>query len=804
MRTPDAHGVRGHPELLDGLTASATLRFADARRPWRPAAPAPGQPDLGRALLDCYACALHVLWAYQHAWADEGFLATARLPESGGRLLELVGCRPRPALAATGLQHFRLKDGTATTIPPGFAVAAPAGGGAPAATYETLRPLHASAALNELRPFLPPGPAPVPTVGAIADLLALLGEDVRVPPTAELLGSSSVADQLGGRLDGAAAHSQRAAARARAKALQLAAVARDLADTGAREACPEMFETLCAELCRQAQAVTADPSRVPAPRSESAELVIGQLARLRRRLPEAVAALESALARGDGEADEAWSFRLDALAAFLDAFAGSVLQSARDDVVRLRGPRALADLDAALGQGQAPAAGTAAPGADTLYLFPRIDPTVGPVTQAGLLRPGDWLVLAEDLGEPGPTGTPVTRRRAREAVQVLRAGDEVPPGRREPMTRIVFAPPVRGRYDLATTVLLGNVVEISHGRSVVEELPGDALGARRLAEGPLTWLRDRSAPEGRTPAVTLQVADLQWSAVPDLLDSDAGSRVFAVDAVDAADGGALVRTGDGVEGAVPPPRARVRLGYRVGAGPDGNRASGAITELVGANPALAATRNPLEVTGGSAAEMPATPGGHALDRAVSEADVASLALTFGGVLRVAVFRDPVRRRRHLTVVVSGPGGAAISGDGHRELAAFLLARLPPGTTLDTRDRTLVGIRAQLVVGVAAGADPLAVVNEVTGRLGADPVHGSGLLHPDRAELGRDVHLSDLYGALAGVPGAATVLVRALHRAETASERRSRIAVAPAELALWAPETGNGPALDVQWEPAVDR
>ena len=102
MRTPDTHRVRAHPHLLDGLTAAATVHFADAQRPWRPAAPAPGQPDLGRGLLDCFACALHVLWAYQQAWADEGFLGTARLPDSAGRLLELVGHHPRPALAATG------------------------------------------------------------------------------------------------------------------------------------------------------------------------------------------------------------------------------------------------------------------------------------------------------------------------------------------------------------------------------------------------------------------------------------------------------------------------------------------------------------------------------------------------------------------------------------------------------------------------------------------------------------------------------------------------------------------------------
>ena len=78
-----------------------------------------GITDHGRGLLDATALALHVLWTYQGAWADEGALANARLPASVWRLLALVGYHPDPGTGAFGLQHLRAKDGVTAVLPPG-------------------------------------------------------------------------------------------------------------------------------------------------------------------------------------------------------------------------------------------------------------------------------------------------------------------------------------------------------------------------------------------------------------------------------------------------------------------------------------------------------------------------------------------------------------------------------------------------------------------------------------------------------------------------------------------------------------
>jgi hypothetical protein len=240
-----------------------------------------------------------------------------------------------------------------------------------------------------------------------------------------------------------------------------------------------------------------------------------------------------------------------------------------------------------------------------------------------------------------------------------------------------------------------------------------------------------------------------------------------------------------------------------------------VRTLAGPAPAVAETFNPLPLSGGVAAE-PADvsadrgrSGLHALDRAVSIADVVSLAAGFGGVQDVAVVRDARRRRDHVTVVVVALGGGVLGDADRGRLREFLVARMPPGAGITVVDRGTVPVRARLVARVDPGADPIAVVRAVRLRLGADlddpdPAVPAGLLHPDRLRLGRPVHLSDLYGALAGVEHLASVFVELLHRAGDRPVRRDRIEVPPTAVAAWAqPEPGAEP-VDVVWEEAGPR
>ncbi|MCB9947528.1 MAG: baseplate J/gp47 family protein [Rhodospirillaceae bacterium] len=821
--TPADHRPQSHGALLSDMTHAARARFLGAERPWDPVRGAdPLAADLGRGLLDCYALALHVLWTYQAIWADEGFLATARLPQSVNRLLALIGFRPHPGIAAAGLQHFRVKARSATTLPPGFRVKAEAEGDKGEAVFETLRAARLDARLNEMRPFLPPAPAaPVDTTGAIALSAELSGVEIAVPTPGDSLGQGPFVDQLGNRLGAgrAGALASRNAQRARQKALQLADTARLLKDAGAADACPATFAQLCEELCAaQSLANEVPVESAPGPLSESQSLLLGQLAKLDARQPDAVVALQDALARQAGESDTDWSRRLDQMASFLDALVSGLLQEARDTVVRLRGSRALFRLDAELGDPAAPSAvlaedrGVAPPGTDTLYLMPIAgDGETGPATQTALLHPGDWVVVAEDVETVAANGDRTVVRRYREAARIVRLRDEIPAGRREPMTRITVRPALQRRYQLSRTVIVGNIVEISHGETVREaaaRLSGDRRTIRP-AQDPLTWLADPRAPEGRAPQVAMQVAGQPWLLVDDLRGQAGTAAAFAAE-VD-AEGRPQLRVGDGVEGAALPAEAAVALQYRVGLGRDGNRDGGSIAKLVAADPAVAETTNPLAITGGvepealDDARRTASAGIHTLDRAVSVADIRSLALTFGGVRRAAVFRDPVRRREHLSVVVSGQAGAALADDDRARLRAYLAARVAPGISLTVDNRVPVPLRLQLRLHVTPGADPLAVIRAARQRLGVDTAAGEppGLLDPDRVELGRDVQLSDIYGALAGLDDLETAFVELFCRTDGPPARNDRVAIAARELPAWAAPSPEIDPIDIRWEEAKD-
>src|SRR5262249_9127032 len=146
------------------------------------------------------------------------------------------------------------------------------------------------------------------------------------------------------------------------------------------------------------------------------------------RYKDAVDALQEALAPCEGETRKQYARRLDRMVTFLDSLIGVLLQEARDQLVLLHGSGALDRLDRAFGPGRTSVGGGAAAGTDALYLMPVIGKDGVKVSPP--VRPGDWLVLAEDLSTVAPDGKETKQRIYREAVRVIRLRRQVPRGER--------------------------------------------------------------------------------------------------------------------------------------------------------------------------------------------------------------------------------------------------------------------------------------------------------------------------------------------------------------------------------------
>ncbi len=833
MKLPAHHRSRSHSQLVSQMTEAAAKAFAHKALPWDPTRELVGaDSDQGRAALDCYALAAHVLWTYQEAWGREAFLPTAARPLSRTLLLGQIGYRATPAIAAIGLQHLQCKAGTSGTLPRGFRVQSqPGDAGQPPQLFETLRATHISARLNALVPFLPGDAATKSTAGAITAVrntggAAGSGDDAdstSETPVVGALGAEPSGAQLVNTLESrleagrAGTLAQRKAARARQKALRLADLMSDLKAQEV-DTCGDMLASVCQELCEahaQAEALVDDVA--PGPLSESQELLLGLLTRLGRLSPDALMALEQALRRCDDEDLDAWARRLDQLLVFLDALLVGVIQESREQVVLLHGPQALSRLEAKLLPDAAHERyrnlGVAPPGTDALYILPQqVDTEGAPQTVTELIAPGDWLVLAEEVEHVLPNGDVTRERRDREAVRVVRVREDTPSTDAETMTRITFEPPLRRRYDLNRTVVVGNVAEVSHGKTIdqITELSAGE-SSFELAERPLCWLPDALAPDGRRPEVELWVQDRKWERVDDLRWASTDAPVYALEPT--TDGGARIRFATSISHQGQAALSPVRIRYRVGAGALGNQLAGTVTSLVSAHPAVAETSNPLDFGGGADAQSldlamrKAKAGIHALDRAISLSDAESLALSHPGVHRARVTRDVAGGREHVRVVLAGANGRAFNAEELSAVRSFLVARMPSLMRVSVVNRTLVPIRVEVLLRVSERGQPLDIIlgaREALGAPSGTAVAERGLLAPGNVELGQDVLISDVYRALEGIEGLDSVFVERLYRADSASSRSHRIEVAVDEFPIFAAREPGVEAVNIRWERAYDR
>jgi predicted phage baseplate assembly protein len=323
---------------------------------------------------------------------------------------------------------------------------------------------------------------------------------------------------------------------------------------------------------------------------------------------------------------------------------------------------------------------------------------------------------------------------------------------------------IRVTTDAAVTLtlpvrLLGNLIDVTEGKTVAGELLGDgdptAAGQTfTLQKSPLTYLAG-SDPSFPTSTLTVTVDAVAWTEVKSFYGQGPTAQVYVTR--QDADRKTHVLFGDGVSGArLPRGAGNVRASYRFGSGLPAP-AAGSIATILKPVPGLASVRNPVGVSGADDPTPPSKIRRYAprtvltFGRAVSAADYEAIAANAPSVTRARAYYswDGQRQRATVVVYVGDDRGAAdaaqLAIDSARD------PNLPAKLVLATP------IQLDLTATVAYDArfDQAALLPQVIAALAGD----AGLFSPDRIRIGEPLYDSQIYAACLAVAG--TVAVRGL-------------------------------------------
>lgn len=340
------------------------------------------------------------------------------------------------------------------------------------------------------------------------------------------------------------------------------------------------------------------------------------------------------------------------------------------------------------------------------------------------------------------------------------------------------------QYARSTCTVLANVVEVTQGETVKDEVLGSSDGtvfqSYALKKKPLTYLPSTD-PEGLAAVKsTLRVIvnGVAWNEQPNLVESTPDAQDFTTTLDDT--GQTTVVFGDGLNGARPPRGVNnIHAQYRKGLGSSGNLSSDAIQQLIDSVPNLQKVTNPLATSGGDDPDSPgqirvAAPASlRTFSRAVSAADYAALALNFPGISKATacwILRDPATllsiAHPYVQLTVATADRTPIQGALlARNLRRFLDNHRDPNVLLRLQDYSPVYIEVTVQVEVDGRFPRHATLSQVQAALnpGENPDGTAGYFAFDRLQFGQTIFLSELYAVVQSIAGVKDATITSLRR-----------------------------------------
>lgn len=397
---------------------------------------------------------------------------------------------------------------------------------------------------------------------------------------------------------------------------------------------------------------------------------------------------------------------------------------------------------------------------------------VNPVLIGKPTRPAKTAIELSDLTGSGTLVPPVTALNdapsggnvillgAKKQGSLL-AGSLIEEG--DGVTRFVHDA-AAGPFEASLTApieVFGNIAEAVRGETVIGEVLGSGNAAQpfnsfTLKKKPLTWVEDHGRPDGRRPELSIRVDDIEWERVDSFFGHGPQDRIYLVRQDE--EGAATIFFGDGTTGArVPTGSANIQADYRFGAGV-AKPPPGAVNQIAVPVRGLASVRAPLPAIGGADAETAAELRTDApksaltLGRAVSLADFEALARSYPGVLNATVGWgwDTRRQRAAVKLWIIADGG-----DPSRELVNWITGQAAIGLSLSAEQAGEASVSTlSITLEIAARHDP-----EIVRAAAFSALYETrtGLLAPVNVQIGKPLFRSVLTHRLHQVAGVASVV-----------------------------------------------
>jgi hypothetical protein len=703
------------------LAASDLPEFA-ALAAWK----GDGDSDLGKMLLEMAAYVFDVLAFYDQVYADESYVRTAQLPTSLRRLMDLIGYRAKPAVAARVELAVQADGRQKAPIPAGTAFRSIAFAGNPPEVFEMGDDASAWSFFNKL-PIAPslkalPADAAVVTLRA-SGMRALVGDLVLVgadndPSKRTAAHVVSLTPRQGD--DGGSYIDARLDVPPRANGF-----------TEADQRALYLQRPGSAAKVWTSNGWIVDPVTIwNHPVYGNAWIIY--LDTLYRQLnPNDWVILDAQGSFAAGKVLEAGDITSEVQVGSATTPAGAVTSTANVPLTWLWVQTAL----------PLPADG----GYSVVVRFGWSRIAANADETAAWLAPGDPLSLSAATLPPDGSSPARLALSDVNATAVAGAATVDLPNR----AVTAFTPDggaARPSLQLPVTAS-GNLLSATRGESVLGEVLGSGDASLRdqsfvLQKKPLTYLPDPNGP-GLVSSLKIWVNGVAWREAPTLYNVAPGTPVY------------MVRTD--IDGAatitfplLPTGAGNVVANYRFGAGAAAPPA-GAVRQIARPTPGVLSVSNPLAAYGGQDAEAPNRVRRYGprtalqLGRAVSLADMEAIAAGTPGVRAARATWTWSRTMQRPLAHIAYVGAPALAAQIYQSLTGSM----DPATPVEVVEATVVTVVLSMQVSIDpdyVAADVLAALRAV---LCADL---DGMLVAENVGIGQPLYRSRILAAAVAVPG----------------------------------------------------